>query len=159
MAKPITKIEQPTLTEKEMQQRSLEKVIKDVADNAEGIQQTIQLLQELHNSGVLEAVKALFEAKEKITKIAVGQLLNPPVTRAINNVMAAAEALTELDPEMTKKLTGSVVKGLKKAEEDIENNTQVGILDLLKALRDPDINRAMGFSLRFLKGMGEGLKD
>jgi uncharacterized protein YjgD (DUF1641 family) len=159
MAKPITKIEQPTLTEKEMQQRSLEKVIKDVADNAEGIQQTIQLLQELHNSGVLEAVKALIEAKEKITKIAVGQLLNPPVTRAINNVMAAAEALTELDPEMTKKLTGSVVKGLKKAEEDIENNTQVGILDLLKALRDPDINRAMGFSLRFLKGMGEGLKD
>ncbi len=29
----------------------------------------------------------------------------------------------------------------------------------MKVLKDPDINRAIGFGLHFLKGMGKGLKD
>ena len=28
----------------------------------------------------------------------------------------------------------------------------------MKVLKDPDINRAIGFGLHFLKGMGKGLK-
>lgn len=158
MAKPITKISQPVLTEKEIEEQSLEKVLKDVANNAEGIQQTIKLLQELHESGILAAINAIIEAKEQVAKIAVGQLLRPPVTNAINNAMAAAGALTELDPEMTKKWIGSVANGLQKAEEGVKDNSKVGIFDLMKAVKDPDINRAIAFGLNLLKGIGEGIK-
>ncbi len=28
----------------------------------------------------------------------------------------------------------------------------------MKVLKDPDINRAIGFGLHFLKGMGKGIK-
>ena len=29
----------------------------------------------------------------------------------------------------------------------------------MKVLKDPDINRAIGFGLHFLKGMGKGLQE
>lgn len=158
MAKPIVNIVKPVLTEEEKNAKKLEQIKTEAAVNADGILDTIKLLQELHDSGILEAVKALLEAKEKVAKIAVGQLLRPPVTNAINNAMAVAEAAGEMNPEMTKKLVASLGNGLKKAEEGLQKGEKVGLLDLYKALNDPDVNRAIGFGINLLKGLGEGLK-
>lgn len=158
MAKPIVNIVKPVLTEEEKNEKKLEQIKTEAAVNADGILDTIKLLQELHDSGILEAAKALLEAKEKVAKIAVGQLLRPPVTNAINNAMAVAEAASDLNPEMTKKLMSSLSNGLQKAEEGLQKGEKVGLLDLYKALNDPDVNRAIGFGINLLKGLGEGLK-
>ena len=158
MAKPIVNIVKPVQSEEEKNAQKLEQIKKEAAVNAQGILDTIKLLQELHDSGILDAVSALLEAKEKVAKIAVGQLLRPPVTNAINNAMALAEAASDVDPEMTKKLVASLGNGLKKAEEALQKEEKVGLLDLYKALNDPDINRAIGFGINLLKGLGEGLK-
>lgn len=159
MAKPISQINEPILNEKEIQSQVLEKILQDVTQNANGIQDTLKLLHELHESGILEAVTSLVEAKEKIVKIAVGQMLRPPVTNAINNGMAAAGILTELNPEMTKKMMEGLTKGFQKAEEGLQQNQKVGLFDLIKLINDPDVNRAMGFGINFLKGLGEGMKE
>ncbi|MFJ7754386.1 DUF1641 domain-containing protein [Peribacillus muralis] len=158
MAKPITKIEEPVLTEKEKQIQELDVVLQDISRNSDGIKETIKLLQELHDSGILGAINNLVEAKEDVAKIAVGQMLRPPVTNALNNAMAAAGVLTELDPETTQKLVGGLSKGLQRAEEGFQANKKVGVFDLVKLLRDPDVNRVMRFSIDLLKGLGEGLK-
>ncbi|PJN88264.1 DUF1641 domain-containing protein [Bacillus sp. mrc49] len=158
MAKPITKIEEPVFTEKEKQSQELDNVLQDISRNSDGIKETIKLLQELHDSGILGAINNLVEAKEDVAKIAVGQMLRPPVTNALNNAMAAAGVLTELDPETTQKLVGGLSKGLQRAEEGIQSNKKVGVFDLVKLLRDPDVNRVMRFTIDLLKGLGEGLK-
>ncbi|MFQ6582789.1 DUF1641 domain-containing protein [Priestia megaterium] len=159
MAKPITKIEEPILTEKEKKDQALEKVLQDLSQNTEGIKETIKLLQELHESGILGAINNLVEAKENVAKIAVGQMLRPPVTNALNNAMAAAGVLTELDPEITQKLVGGLSKGFQRAEEGFRANKKVSVFDLMKLTRDPDVNRVIRFSIDLLKGVGEGLKD
>lgn len=159
MAKPIKLIKKIELTEEEKKSQSLENLLSEVAQNKDSLLDTLQLLQELHNSGMLEAINSLLKAKEEVGKIVVGQMTREPVTNMINNAMAAGGALTSLDPEMTKRLLGSVTKGLEKAEQGLHSNSKVGILDLLKVLNDPDINRAIGFGLNFLKGIGEGLKE
>jgi len=159
MAKPITKIEKPILTEKEKKDQALEKVLQDLSQNTDGIKETIKLLQELHESGILGAINNLVEAKEDVAKIAVGQMLRPPVTNAINNAMAAAGLLTELDPEVTQKLVGGLSKGLQKAEEGLRANKKVSFFDLMKLTRDPDVNRVIRFSIDLIKGVGEGLKN
>jgi uncharacterized protein YjgD (DUF1641 family) len=159
MAKPITKIDEPVLTEKEIQAQSLDKVLQDLSQNADGIIETIKLLQELYDSGILGAINNLVAAKEQVAKIVVGQMLRPPVTTAINNAMAAAGAITEIDPETTKKLMGGLSKGLQKAEEGFQSNKKVGVFELVKLIRDPDVNRVIKFSLNLLKGLGEGLRD
>ncbi|KWW15502.1 MULTISPECIES: DUF1641 domain-containing protein [Peribacillus] len=158
MAKPITKIEEPVFTEKEKQSQELDNVLQDISRNSDGIKETIKLLQELHDSGILGAINNLVEAKEDVAKIAVGQMLRPPVTNALNNAMAAAGVLTELDPETTQKLVGGLSKGLQRAEEGFRANKKVGVFDLVKLLRDPDVNRVMRFTIDLVKGLGEGLK-
>ena len=159
MASPITRIVQPTLSESEKQNQTVEAILQLLAKNPEGIQETIKLLQELHDSGILGALTAAVEAKEELAKIVVGQMVRPPVTNMINNAMAAAGGLAELEPEMTQKLMKGVSKGLQKADEGLRSGQKVGIMDLMKALSDPDINRAIGFGINLLKGVGEGLKE
>jgi len=159
MAKPIQVIQKTELTEEQIKMQSLENLISGVADNKDSLLETLELLQELHNSGIMDALGSLLKAKESAAKIAVGQLTRKPVTNMINNAMAAGGILTELDPETTSKLAKSLTAGLKKAGQGLEEDSKIGLFDLMKAIKDPDINRALGFGFNLLKGIGEGLKE
>lgn len=159
MAKPIRDIKKVELSEENKQTQSLESLLSEVAQNKDSLLETLHLLQELHSSGILEALNSLVQAKEDVAKIAVGQMTREPVTNIINNAMAAGGALTKLNPEMTQKLMGSLTTGLEKAEQGLYSDKKIGVLDLMKALKDPDLNRAIGFGLNLLKGVGKGLKE
>ena len=147
------------MTEEQKKEQSLESLLTEVAQNKDSLVETLDLLQELHNSGILDGINSLVKTKEEVAKIAVGQMTREPVTNMINNAMAAGGVLTQMDPEMTKKLMGSVAKGLERAEQGLQSNSTTGILDIMKALKDPDMNRAITFGLNLLKGIGEELKD
>ncbi|MDM5189472.1 DUF1641 domain-containing protein [Bacillus sp. DX4.1] len=159
MAAPIKAIQKDEPTEEEQRQQKLEDLKALLADNEEALNQMFNIVGELNDIGMLEAASSMLKAKEPITKIVLGQVTREPVTNLINNMMGAAGALTELDPELTKKLVSSVLTGMDEGSKHLQSNKKVGILDLMKVLKDPDINRAIGFGLHFLKGIGKGLKD
>jgi uncharacterized protein YjgD (DUF1641 family) len=159
MAAPIKAIQKQELTEEEQKQQKLEDLKALLANNEEALNQMFNIVGELNDIGMLEAANSMLKAKEPIAKIVLGQVTREPVTNLINNMMGAAGALTELDPELTKKLVSSVLTGMDEGNQHLQSNKKVGILDLMKVLKDPDINRAIGFGLHFLKGMGKGLKD
>ena len=159
MAKPIHIIKRTELTEEQKKEQSLESLLTEVVQTKDSLVETLDLLQELHNSGILDAINSLVKTKEEVAKIAVGQMTREPVTNMINNAMAAGGVLTQMDPEMTKKLMGSVAKGLERAEQGLQSNSTTGMLDIMKALKDPDMNRAITFGMNLLKGIGEELKD
>ncbi|MFK4300622.1 uncharacterized protein YjgD (DUF1641 family) [Paenibacillus sp. RC254] len=158
MAKPISIVRKRVLTEEERQKQSLDQLTADLADNGVALQKTLEIVRELHDSGLLEAAQSMLKAKESIAKIAVGQATRKPVTNIINNLMGAAGMLSEVDPELMKKLVGSVTSGLNEAEH-LKQNKKTRLRDLMKAMNDPDVNRAMGFGIHFLKGLGKGLSD
>jgi uncharacterized protein YjgD (DUF1641 family) len=158
VANPISTIQKQELTPEQQNEQALQQLLSTLIENAGGLQQTAKLLQELNGSGILPALQSLLVSKEQVATIAVQQLLRPPVTNMINNAMAAAGALTSLDPETTKKLMGSLGDGLKKAEEGLANNETTSVFTLMKVMKDPDINRAMTFGLNLLKGLGQGLQ-
>lgn len=159
MAAPIQAIQKQELTEEEQKQQKLEDLKELLANNEEALNQMFNIVGELNDIGMLEAANSMLKAKEPIAKIVLGQVTREPVTNLINNMMGAAGALTEIDPELTKKLIGSVLTGMDEGNQHLQSNKKVGILDLMKVLKDPDINRAIGFGLHFLKGMGKGLKE
>ena len=159
MAMPIKTIKRIELTAEQKKEQTLESLLTEVVQNKDSLVETLDLLQELHNSGILDVINSLVKTKEEVAKIAVGQMTREPVTNMINNAMAAGGVLTQMDPEMTKKLMGSVAKGLERAEQGLQSNSTTGMLDIMKALKDPDMNRAITFGLNLLKGIGEELKD
>ncbi|MED4600544.1 DUF1641 domain-containing protein [Paenibacillus validus] len=159
MAAPITAIQKQEWTEEERRQQRLEDLKTLLADNEQAINKILDIVGELNDIGVFEAANAMLQAKEKIAKIALGQITREPVTNMINNLMGAAGALTSLDPELTKKLAGSLSSGLDEGSKHLQSNKKIGMLDLVKVLNDPDINRAIGFGIHFMKGLGKGLKE
>lgn len=158
MANPISTVQKQELTPEQQKEQTLNQLLATLTDNAEGLQQTVKLLQQLNESGILPALQALLQAKEQVASIAMEQLLRPPVTNMINNAMAAAGALSSIEPETTRKLMDSVSQGLQKAEEGLVNNDSTSLWDLMKVIKDPDLNRALTFGLNLLKGLGQGLQ-
>lgn len=158
MAQPITVVKKNVKTEEQIQQEKLAELQKALAEKDEALTKALDFIGELNKIGALEAANAMLEAKDKIASIALGQASREPVTNMINNLMGAAGVLTKMDPEVTARLLDSVVAGVKSGEDFVDSDKKIGAFDLVKSLKDPDINRAVGFGLHFLKGMGKELK-
>lgn len=156
MAKPISLVKRREYTEAERKSQKIDRLTDNVTENDEALDQTLRILFELHDSGILDSLEALLKAKGKVTEIVLGQVTRKEVTTMINNVMGAAGALTAIDPEQTEKLLSGVTEGLNAAS--LEKDKKVSAFGLLKALRDPDVNRAVSFGLSFMKGLGKSLK-
>jgi uncharacterized protein YjgD (DUF1641 family) len=158
MAQPISAVKKNMKTEEQIQHEKLVELQAQLAAKDEALKKVLDIIDELHHTGALEAGKAMLEAKDKIASIALGQASREPVTNMINNLMGAAGVLTKMDPEVTAKLLDSVVEGVRQGEDFVASDNKIGAFDLVKSLKDPDINRAIGFGLHFLKGMGQELK-
>src|SRR5690606_13679510 len=155
MASPITQIKKKEWTADEIRQQKLYELETLIAEQDQALNKLLAITGDLDDAGVLDAVLAMVKAKEGIAEVVMGQATREPVTNLINNMMSAAGALTAIDPASTGKLASSVVNGLKEAQN--QNGKKLGVLQLVKAFRDPDINRTIKFGLNFLKGMGKGL--
>jgi uncharacterized protein YjgD (DUF1641 family) len=158
LAAPISAIQKHKLTDEQRKQQKLEDLTTLLADHEEALNNIMGIVGELNDMGVFGAADAMLQAKEKIAKIALGQINREPLTNMINNLMSAAGVLTSIDPELTKKLADSVAAGMDEGSKHLQSNKKIGLFDLVKALNDPDIKRAIGFSFHFMKGLGKGLK-
>ncbi|GCD84043.1 hypothetical protein PTHTG4_31080 [Parageobacillus thermoglucosidasius] len=160
MAKPITAIQKQTLTEEEKREKAIEELKTSLTEKEEAIAELLAIMEELHHSGILEAVNAMLKAREDIAKIVIGQANRKPVTTVINHVIGMAQLLANLDPQLTAKLLESTTSGVTEAYKHTkETEGKIGIFDLFKSLNDPDINRAIRFILSVLKEIGKRLND
>jgi uncharacterized protein YjgD (DUF1641 family) len=159
MAQPIAFIKKNVGTQEEQQQQKLEELKVLLSENDDALNKMLGIVGELNDIGVLEAAQSMLQAKDKIAKIALGQVTREPVTNLINVLMGATGAIMSADPQATEKVVKSSIAGLHAANEHLKSNKKTGVRDLMKTMNDPDINRAVGFGIHFLKGMGKALKN
>ncbi|WP_432358771.1 DUF1641 domain-containing protein [Sporosarcina sp. UB5] len=158
MAAPITSIKRKELTPEELQNEKLKELQTLITEQQQSLNKIIEITAELDNAGVLDAMSAMVKARDEIAGIAVAQASREPMTNLINNLINATGLLTTLNPEVTANLKDSIAKGIEEAELYKGNGDKVSILQVMTALNDPDINRAVKYGMDFLKGMGKGLE-
>ncbi|VEI05567.1 DUF1641 domain-containing protein [Kurthia zopfii] len=158
MATPINSIRKNVLTDEQLTEQKLDSLKQLVSENDSAVQQILKLVGELDSIGALEAANKMLEAKEEVANIALGQLTSKPVTNMINNMMGAAGALASLDPAVTEKLVGGLMSGVDEANKAVAENDKISTFQLVRMMKDPDVNRAMNFGIHFLKGLGSNLK-
>ncbi|AQQ55131.1 DUF1641 domain-containing protein [Planococcus lenghuensis] len=158
MAAPITRIAKREPTSEEQKQQKLAELETLLTEQDEAINKILQLTGELNDAGILDAVNAMVKARDNITGIAVQQASRKPVTNLLNHLLNAAGALAAIDPAATAKLSQSVRRGLDEADRERQSDKKIGVFGMVKAVRDPDINRSIRFGVSFLKGMGKGLR-
>lgn len=159
MAEPITNIHRKQLTEEEELQLKWDQLKQRFSNNEASLNKVLDIIEELNEAGMLEGLEAMLLAKKDITKIALDQVSREPVTNLLHVIIGATSSLMKVDPENTNNLINSALKGLESGNEFVEEEQKIKLFDLMRMLNDPDINRAIGFGIHFLKGMGEQLSE
>ncbi|WP_243292252.1 DUF1641 domain-containing protein [Bacillus sp. FJAT-47783] len=154
MAKPITTIKKQELTQEEMKQQSLHEIEAAISDNKDAILQSIELMSHMHKTGALEMMNALFARKDEVLKNIVSEANREPNANILKNASQLLMLLGTIDIENLQKMSSKMNDGLREAASSIDSNEKTSLFQLLSALKDPEINRAITMLLHFLKGLG-----
>lgn len=158
MAEPISKIRRVEKTDDQIKQDKMTAIKDQIATDDAAFMEVLELVKALHDSGALDMLNSALKAKEDIATTFLNEARKEPATNAINNLMMTSKLLTETKPEQTEKMLEGLANAQAKANESLKEDTTLGLFGLAKAMRDPDVNRALRYGLAFLKGVGQELK-
>lgn len=156
MAKAITHIEKKIPNQAEEQADSLLEILTLVAKNKEALKTSLEILQELQHSGVLNIVKGLLQTRDKVGVLAVEQLNQPSMHNTIKNSINLLQIIGEIEPEKLKVLLRAANTGLTNLDESKEKITKWG---LIKRMNNSDVLYSLSVMTGFLQGLGKELNN
>jgi len=149
MARPIPL----DLPRRNPREEVISRLEKAPAEHAEALLAGFEVLQALHDQGVLEILRGVLEGGNKILEIVVEAAKTPEAIRGIRNVMIMSKMLGSIDPELLKKLAEAiphVIAGEAKAEE----MEPPGWWESLRILRSKNLRRGLAVANNVLEALG-----
>lgn len=126
---------------------------------ATAMKSVIRLLQELSDKGLLDFAVGLLEHGNDIVKATLDIAAKAAQSKSIQSLLAVVEDVGSLDAEALGKTFKGVSAGLAKMTETTPSNRPMGIFELLRMMKDPDVSAALQSGFAFLKGMGQALRQ
>jgi uncharacterized protein YjgD (DUF1641 family) len=160
VAKSITNIEKRLPNQAEEDAKAIQQILQAVGSQRQALLGLLDVVEELQKLGVIDMMRGMLKNGKDIGTIGIQQMNKPGAHRMIKNGMAAVQFLTQVDPAKLQTLLGGVAQGVDAAVVEHEpNRKHGGLWGMLKFLRDPAVMSAVAMMVRFLKGMGNGLKQ
>lgn len=122
-------------------------------EHAEALLASYDLLQLLHDKGVLNLLQGLLGASEELAGIATRAVEQPESIRGIRNFLLLTQFFASIPPEILHSLVNTARAG---AEREREHKAP-GLLQLLWRLRSENCRHAAAVALDLLAGLGKGL--
>jgi len=123
--------------------------------HAEAVLAAYEVLQELHDRGVLELMRGALAARDEILEKVVDKADTPEALRAIRNLLYWRRILGSIEPEWFKGIFQAIPEGLARATA--EPKQPVSIFGLLRRLNDRDTLRGLAAAIDFLQAFGRHL--
>jgi uncharacterized protein YjgD (DUF1641 family) len=123
-------------------------------DHVEALLAAYDILQGLHDKGLLEIAKGALGSGEKILQILVDAGNSPEVIRGIRNLVILAKIADSIQPEVLENLQRAVANGM----EDAKTKKPPGLLQLAKQAGNEDTRRALGLLTGVLQALGSSLE-
>ena len=127
------------------------------ADHAEALLAAYEVLQALHQQGVLDILRAGLSAKDQILQMAVTAANTPEAIRAIRNLLFWRSILGAIEPEWFKGLFQTIPEAI--AQATAEREKPVGLWGILRRACSRDSLRAMAAGVNFLEAFGRHLRS
>jgi uncharacterized protein YjgD (DUF1641 family) len=121
-------------------------------EHAEAVIAGLDVLQGLHDQGVLELVRGMLGGGDKILEIAVEASKTPEAIRGIRNLIIMTKIFGALDPELLKKFAEAipdVLAGAAKAQEK-----EPGFWEVLRIVRSKNLRRGLAVLNGVLEALG-----
>lgn len=154
MAEAIRNIKRMTIPEETVREQNMEEVTKAVSENKEAIIKGIDFLKTLNDNGMLDMTHALVKQKEAALDNVMRELNKPQYSATLENVSKLFLYLGELNVDELKHFTEKLNNGMEESRT-FDETEKTTYMDVLKALKDPEINRSVTMLLHFLRGMGK----
>jgi len=126
-------------------------------EHAEAVLAAYEVLQELHNRGVLEIMRGALAASDEILETVVDDVRTPEAIRAVRNLLFWRRILGSIEPEWFKGIFKAIPEGI--AEATAEVAKPVGLFTLLRRLTTKDSRRGLAAAIDFLQAFGRHLQS
>jgi uncharacterized protein YjgD (DUF1641 family) len=126
-------------------------------EHAEAILVAYEVLQELHNHGVLEIMRGALAASGEILEKVVDNARTPEAIRAIRNLLFWRRILGSIEPEWFEGIFQAIPEGI--AQATAERDHPVSIFGLLRRALNQDSLRGMAAAVDFLQAFGRHLRS
>jgi uncharacterized protein YjgD (DUF1641 family) len=149
MARPIP-LELPRRDPREELRSRLEQA---PIEHAEAVLAGFEVLQGLHDRGVLELLRGVLDGGNKILEIVVEATKTPEAIRGIRNLLIMTKIIGAIDPELLEKFAVAVpdaLAGAAKAEE----KDPPGFWEVLRIVRSRNLRRGLAVMNSALETLG-----
>ena len=121
--------------------------------HTDAIISALELLQVLHDRGVLDLLRGLVGAGNELVGMATSALDTPEAVGGIRNFMLLSKFFAGIPPDVLKSLVHAVEQGARHEKRHEAPST----LQLLGRLRSEDSRHAIAVTLDLLESVGKGL--
>ncbi len=153
MARPIPLDLPPRDPRKEL----LDRLESAPQEHAEALLDAFDLLEELHQAGILQKLRGTVGASDEILQRGVGAARSPDGTRALRNLLILGQILSSINPDVLQCIAVAVSATLGSERKPVIEPP--GLLALLSEFRQPELRRSVAFINQFLETLGAQLKN
>ena len=132
---------------------NLERLQNAPIEHAEAILSGYELLQLLHDRGVLNLLRGLVGGGDALIGTVAAAVDTPESIRAIRNFLLLTKFFANIPPDVLTSLADTVSAGAAREKA----RKAPGLLHLLWRLRNQDSRHAVSIALDLLEGLGKGL--
>lgn len=136
-----------------------EKLHESVQDSGPALEESLLLLRELHEHGVLELLIKLTRGAEGLSASVLTLLGGKSGSTLLRNVAEGAKTLERIDSRELKVLGHAITTGLNEGSRNVAQGKTVGVGELLALTRDRDVQIALGALTGILRGFGRALRE
>jgi uncharacterized protein YjgD (DUF1641 family) len=136
-------------------QANLHRLGQAPEEHAEAVLAAYEVLQQLHDRGLLELARGVLAAGDDILEKVADQARTPEAIRPIRNLIFWQHVLGSIEPEWFKGIFKSIPDGLAKATAEPEK--PIGLFGLLRRLMTKDGLRGLAAATDFLQAFGRHL--
>jgi uncharacterized protein YjgD (DUF1641 family) len=126
-------------------------------EHAEAVLAAYEVLQELHDRGLLDIAPSALAASDELLEKAVDTVKTPETIHAIRNLLFWRRILGGIEPEWFKGIFQAIPEGIARATAEREK--KVSLFGLLRRLTDQDSLRALAAAIDFLQTFGRHLQS
>jgi uncharacterized protein YjgD (DUF1641 family) len=125
-------------------------------EHAEAILAAYELLQEMHDQGVIEMARGALSARDDILGALAKDASTPEAVRAIRNLLFWRRVLGSIEPDCFQTIFQAIPEGIALATATREK--PVTLFGLLRRVIHKDSLRAMAAAVDFLESFGRRLQ-
>lgn len=124
-------------------------------EHAEALLAAYEVLQALHDRGVLDILRGVLEAGDELLEMVMNTAKTPEGVRAIRNLLFWGRIVGSIEPEWFKGLFQAVPEGI--AQANAEPEKPAGLWQSWRRIRSEDSLRTLAVAVDVLEAFGRHL--